>query len=266
MGQEGNLCSLVYPEGMEVLLPLLCKRTPEGMSTVEKLSQYPKEAQQKALRQAHAHEFKQSLFHLCKYGLGYKDMTWSTHRKMIEALEGPTKRKCIVMPRGTFKSSIGVVGYSIWSMLRNPDIRILIDSEVYSNSKNFLREIKAHLESERFISCFGEFKSPTNWSEGEITIKQRTRPYKEASITCGGIETVKVGQHYDLIIGDDLNSGNNSSTPEARKKVIDHYRMNTAILEPEGIYVVIGTRYAIDDVIGFIIENEIKPGLLGKGD
>ena len=32
---------------------------------------------------------------------------------------------------------------------------------------------------------------------------------------------------------------------------------NTSILEPDGILVVIGTRYAVDDLIGHIIENEI---------
>jgi len=42
-----------------------------------------------------------------------------------------------------------------------------------------------------------------------------------------------------------------------RKKVINHFKMNTAILEPDGTYVIVGTRYAVDDVIGFILENEV---------
>lgn len=228
------------------------------------LRKYPPAIQEAALRQAIAQEYRNSLYKTCKFLLNYKDVTWRTHGKTIDALESETKRKLIVMPRGTFKSSVGVVGYSIWRLIRNPNERILIDSEVYGNSKNFLREIKAHLMSDKMVSLFGQFKTDTNWNEGEITIAQRSRPFKEASITCGGIETVKVGQHYSVIIGDDLNSGNNSSTPEGRKKVIQHYQMNTAILEPDGTYVVIGTRYASDDVIGYILENEIKPGLLPK--
>lgn len=175
---------------------------------------------------------------------------------MIHALESTSTRKLIVMPRGTFKSSIGVVGYSIWRLIKDPNERILIDSEVYSNSKNFLREIKAHMQSELMTQLFGEWKAEP-WGEGELTIKQRTKSYKEASVTCGGIGTVKVGQHFSLIIGDDLNSGNNSATTEGRAKVIQHYQMNTAILEPEGTYVLIGTRYATDDVIGHVLEHEM---------
>ena len=75
----------------------------------------------------------------------------------------------------------------------------------------------------------------------------------------------KTGMHFDVIIMDDLNSASNSNTPEARAKVRDHYRMNHAILEPGGIMLVIGTRYAADDVIGFILDTECstkKEGLL----
>ena len=69
-----------------------------------------------------------------------------------------------------------------------------------------------------------------------------------------------MGQHYDVIIGDDYNSDKNSANPEQRKKVVDHYRMNLSILEPEGIYVIVGTRYAADDVIGHILTNEVIHG------
>lgn len=189
--------------------------------------------------------------------LGYKDINRNTHETLINILTSESKRKLIVMPRGTFKSTIACVCYPIFLLINNPDLRILIDSEVYSNSKNFLRSIKAHLMDPTLTDLFGEFKSDV-WNESEIVIKQRVnKSLKEASITCGGIETIKVGQHYDVIIHDDLNSNNNSQTQEGREKVINHYRMNMAILEPGGIAVVVGTRYAINDVIGHILENEI---------
>ncbi len=232
-------------------------------SEAEILAKYTPEEQVEGIENTLREEYRRSLFVTCKVLLGYEDITKKTHSGMVAALESNSPRKLLVMPRGTFKSSIGVVGYSIWRLLRDPNERILIDSEVYSNSKNFLREIKAHLESEKLIQHFGEFKTDHTWNEGEITIQQRTKPYKEASVTCGGIETVKVGQHYTVIIGDDLNSGNNSATQEGRRKVLDHFRMNTAILEPQGTYVIIGTRYATDDLIGHILENEIE-GILGR--
>ena len=157
------------------------------------------------------------------------------------------------MPRGTLKSTLGVVAFSIWILLRDPNATILIDSEIYENSKNFLREIKALLQTDNMTELFGEFKGPI-WTEGELVIKQRTKPIKEASITCGGVATGKTGQHYDYLIHDDLNSSNNSETIEARKKVLSHFRLNLAILNPQGTSVVIGTRYASDDIIGVILK------------
>lgn len=204
--------------------------------------------------------YKGSLYLTAKDLLAYKDVNKRTHADIINALISNTKRKLIVVPRGCFKSSLGVIAYSIWRLMNDPNERILIDSEVYTNSKNFMREIKAHLASPIFIELFGDWHS-NNWTEGELTIKPRTKAFKEASITCSGIGAVKVGQHYSTIIMDDMNSDNNSQTTEGRQKVINHYRMNTAILEPEGTMVVIGTRYATDDIIGYIMDNEIA----GKG-
>lgn len=220
------------------------------------LSKHPIPIQIEALKETLREEFRGSLFRTAVDLLGYKDLTWHTHGKMIEAIEEDTERKCIVMPRGTFKSSICSVTAPIWWLMKDPNERILLDSEVYTNSKNFLREIKGHLASDRWLKLFGDWKS-NNWNEAEITIKSRTKIFKEASITCGGIGTVKVGQHYSKIIGDDYNSGNNSATSEARAKIITHYKMNTAILDPDGIYMIVGTRYAVDDIIGHVIQNEM---------
>lgn len=205
----------------------------------------------------HRLALKNSLYALCKIAMGYKDVNPYTHKGIIDALESDYTRKLICVPRGCLKSSIACVAFPIWLLLNNPNLRILIDSELYTNSATFLREIKAHLQNRYLVSLFGEFKSNC-WNESEIIIKQRTKNLKEASITVGGVGTTKVGQHYDVIIGDDYNSPNNTNTIENAEKVINHYRMNTSILENKGTYVVIGTRYSEWDLIGHILRNEIK--------
>jgi hypothetical protein len=191
-----------------------------------------------------------------KYLLQYPDINKSTHSDIISALEAATTRKLVVCPRGSLKSTVCDISYPLWLLLNNADLRILIDSEVYSNSKTFLREIKSQLESERLTSLFGQFRGE-QWTEGSITIKQRKTPSKEPSIQVSGIGAVKVGQHYDVIIMDDMNSNNNSQTKEGRQKVIDHYKLNMSILEPEGTLVVVGTRYAENDLICHILQNEL---------
>ena len=210
---------------------------------------------------AHALE---NFFFFAKEFLGYKDLEWSVHGQFINVFESSAPRKLVVMPRGTFKSTLGSVAYPIWRLLRNPDLTILLDSELYSNSKNFIREIKGHLQAEKMTEFFGNQIGP-KWDEGEIILKSRQANRKEASITAGGLGTTRIGQHYDLIIGDDYNSPQNSETVEKCQKVIDHCRYNLNILNPGGEYLIIGTRYSERDVIGFMLKEILAEHKLAEG-
>ncbi len=206
----------------------------------------------------------ENFYFFAKKFLGYKDLEWGVHGQFINVFESLAPRKLVVMPRGTFKSTLGSVAYPIWRLLRDPNLTILLDSELYSNSKNFIREIKGHLESERMTRLFGNQVGP-KWDEGEIILKSRTANSKEASITAGGLGTTRIGQHYQLIIGDDYNSPANSETPEKCQKVIDHVRYNLNILNPGGEYLFIGTRYAERDVIGFMLKEVLSEHKLAEG-
>ncbi len=198
-----------------------------------------------------------SLFHFAKYCLGYKEMTVKTHGPICKALQAKTRRKLLCVPRGCFKSSVGTVAYTMWSLLHDPNLRILIDSEKYTNAKNFLREITAHyVNNQEFIACFGDWIGPL-WNEGEAIVAQRTKALKEPSIACSGIGAGKTSQHYDLIVADDLSSYINTMNPEVAQKTIDHYRQYISLLEPNGTIVIIGTRYSEIDIIGFVLKNEL---------
>lgn len=230
------------------------------MNVADQISELSSSQKISLLRRFYLNDF----YFFTKDLLGYKDLRWSVHGQFIYVFESEAPRKIVVMPRGTFKSTLGSVAYPIWRLLREPNLTILLDSELYSNSKNFIREIKGHLESEKLNELFGPLVGP-KWDEGEIILGTRTANRKEASITVGGVGTVKVGQHYDLIIGDDYNSPQNSETPEKCQKVVDHVRYNLNILNPGGEYLFIGTRYAERDVIGFFLGDILGENLLAEG-
>lgn len=201
--------------------------------------------------------YDRSLYHYTKYCLGYKDMVSHVHGPICDALQAPTRRKMIVVPRSCFKSSCATIGYPMWRLNHNPNLRILIDSELYSNSKNFLREIKGHYErNAELIRHYGMWVGPL-WNEDEIIVSKRDIVKKEPTIVCSGIGAGKTSQHYDIIIADDLSSYKNVHTKELAQKTIDHYRLYTSLLEPDGTLVIIGTRYSQMDIIGFVLENEL---------
>ena len=217
------------------------------------------------LKMALKERYKRSLFDTCHELLGFKDISVSTHGDVIDLLEDDSiKKKLVVLPRGSLKSSICSVGYPIWQLIRNPNLRFMIDSSLFSNSRNFIKEIRGHMESTIFTEVFGQFKSDNNWSDGEITIKQRNKVLKEPSVMASGVAANKVSVHVDTIIHDDLNTEDNSRTPELASKVLDHYKRNISILEPDGTILVVGTRYSALDVIASIIENEMQLNLDGQ--
>ncbi len=221
----------------------------------EALKDLPIHKHQAAIEQSLASVYKRSLMALAKVGLGYKDLNEETHGSIVSLLMDGSKRKLICVPRGCLKSSLACVAYPIWLLINNPDKRILIDSELFTNSSTFIREIKLHLENPDITKLFGEFKGST-WNSDEIIIKQRHKKLKEASVVAGGVSTTKVGQHYDVIIHDDMNSPENTNNSENAQKVIDHFRYNISILEPDGVMVIIGTRYSANDLIAYVLDNE----------
>lgn len=212
--------------------------------------------------------FKASLFHLCKYGLSMSDVNWATHGQMITDLEELEFRQrgianaLVIMPRGSLKSSIGSVAFPIWRLLRDPNKRILIDSATYDLSTQLISAISEYFESQIMTSLFGTFKTKDDWSSKSITIAQRTKVLKESSVVASGVGSPKTGAHFDIIICDDLNNEKNSATPELMEKVVKHYQMNFAILDPGGDCCVIATRYAALDVPGHILSHELGTDML----
>ena len=172
----------------------------------------------------------------------------------------------ILMPRGTFKSSVITIGFALQNILHDPNIRILIDSETFSKSKAFLAEIKGHLESneeyrEIFKTVHGMYpdqgkKKDMLWSDSQLNLACRNKPRKEPTFSCAGIDVTKNGMHYDLIIFDDLHSENNVTNKEQIDKVKDHWRLSYSLLDPSCPQIVIGTRWHFDDLYQMILDEQ----------
>jgi phage terminase large subunit-like protein len=203
----------------------------------------------------------EDLYYFDKHILGYKDMRPRTHKPVCIFSSDPNRRKKhIELARGNFKSSVVTIGLSLQRVAQNPDIRILIDNEVYANSKSFLREIKGHMENKRVLELYPQLEPNKRindgFTESSVIVKARTRALKEPTISCAGLDQIKVGMHYDLIIMDDLVSPRTCTTKEQMDKVVEHYKLALSLLEPGGEIIIIGTRYHYSDLYGYLLENE----------
>lgn len=226
---------------------------------------------------------KTDLFYLCRYILGYEKMTENTHRELCTyatsvlqnhedidlekypALDPRKNLLLLLMPRGTFKSSVVTIGFTLQFLLNEPNGRVLIDSETFTKAKNFLAEIKGHLEdNEKFRMIFraihGVFpddnkkNSSTRWTDSQVDLACRTQKKKEPSISCSGVDKSINGMHYDLIIADDLHSEKNVTNDEQLQGVRDHYKLCFSLLDPGKPLIVIGTRWHMLDLYQHILD------------
>lgn len=206
----------------------------------------------------------QDLFYFTTNILGYQDVTEQPHREMCNVLSSNKDRLLNLEPRGVFKTTL-TIAYIIWRIIKEPNIRILIDSEELALSKKMLGEIKGHFErNEELIKLYGDFVGKEKWNESEIIVSKRTKILKDPTVNTGGVEGTRVGSHVDLLIEDDLHSNLNTGTPEQILKVIEHWKLNGSILDPGGKEIINGTRWAIGDLYGTIIEQEKARRAAGK--
>lgn len=172
--------------------------------------------------------------------------------------------------RGAGKTTTCTVVKAIHLLLKNPNLRIFIGSKTASNAEGFLKEIKAHFESnERMSEIFGPYYDPRQvkkWDNNAIEVLPRTCTDKEASITCGGVDSTIISKHYDVALLDDLVDEENSRTQHMRDKTQKwYYNTLDPTLEPPDAEVEhrgechrLGTRYHYGDLYGHLIANELK--------
>ncbi len=192
-------------------------------------------------------------------------------------------KKLIMLARGTFKSSIVTKCLPIWLLWHNPNLRVMIDSEVLGNAKKYLTAIKDLIENSEMLKLIcvdeqgnyvleGNYKMAGGWTDEQIVLKSRTKMgLKEPSIFCAGVDNAQTGMHPDVIIMDDLVSERNVGTAGQIEKVKDHYKFSLSLLEPGGLQVVIGTRYHMADLYGDLLEIDtfdtmIRPAITPDGE
>lgn len=248
-----------------------------------------------------------SLFVFSKTVLGNNLMEENPHRELCEYLEKavlssweievkftptvltpevrnlPENNKILLMlPRGSYKSTIASVALPIWLMWHNRNLRIMLDCATLVNAKMYISAIKDHIDNNDILKmiCTDEKgvyllepdkQAAGGWTEDRILLKHRTKlGLKEPSMFVSAVDNNRTGMHPDVIIMDDLVSESTVTTPDQRNKTKTHYKFSLSLLERGGLQVVIGTRYHMDDLYAELLENTgftsiVRPAILPSG-
>lgn len=215
------------------------------------------------------------------------------------------RRRMAQMPRGHLKSTIGSVLYVLWRIYRNPDIRILYGSATLRLTKAFIRELKQYLEDETLIKEVWNMRphipgrlipildgqkarakkgGSDEFDDTEATDKkvlwnsqaiQVVRPWKgkEATVFATSAGTKSTGDHYDILILDDIIDFENSDTPNKREDLFEWCQDMESVIDPvktvlvgkvgavevwDGVgdeVLILGTRYFKGDYYEYIENN-----------
>src|SRR3990167_10662300 len=212
---------------------------------------------------------KDCLGHRMNSDIGFSDIC-KEHTGLCRFLQFDAhKFKLILMPRFSLKSCIVTQGYSLWKLIKNPNNRVLIYSDSATKSQGFLQGIKNHIYGDAPNSSFREYfpswetdPHKGKWNESQIVVRTRTFAHVEPTVDTGGIESSKVGMHYDIIIFDDIVSDLNVTTKSQMDKVYDCYKKSLSLLKPGGEVIIVGTRWHFGDAYGRILnENQGNFGI-----
>lgn len=191
------------------------------------------------------------LFSFARDVCGYKDLTGFHLNWYQELLQN--RFVLLLSPRGHLKTSAVSTAYALWRLTQDRNLRILILNEVLANAKDILSAIKAHISKDNFRELYGRWDTMGNTWTAEKILIPRDKVLKEPTIAAAGVLGTIVSQHADLIIIDDPQGEQNSSSAHRRKKVMSWFQQTVLpILEPDGQMIVCMTRWHQDDLAGVI--------------
>jgi len=214
------------------------------------------------------------LFFLCRNVIqtvedttpGLKELDPPTHRLLCQFIEKnalPGQKLLILMPRGWAKSYIVTCGWLIQRMLRNWTTgrreTWIINNATLPNAIKFLERNKYNLTYndllrelfKQYIPKFPESEA-VRWTEREINILG-------TAVETGSAEGNLVSRHYPGgVINDDLVNRDNSANKTQIEVVVDFWRLSQSLMLPSAIEFLLGTRWNLDDLYGYIISEFLK--------
>lgn len=192
--------------------------------------------------------------------LGY-DVQEDVHRDLFNALQTKKKKRMVLWQRGAFKTSCVVI-YAVQCILQDPDIRILAMQATLKLTRGWVKEIRSHFDGTNSKSKLPLLFPEYCWRAKKVgadafTVPARKRKHlKEQTVTAASPRAVQTGQHYTLMLFDDLVNTANFRNIELLDKLESEFYHFLPLLDPNGDVLVTGTRYSFADIYARIIEKD----------
>ena len=216
------------------------------------------------------HRAMNDLYFFAKGVLRFDWLDAEIHLPLCRLLEdyNNNNRMRITLPRGWLKTTLCSQAYPIWRAIRDPNIRILLTQNTFTNAVAKLRVIKLAFEDNVLFQMLFPELMPTarcTW-KGESLCINRPRAFNESTFEAAGVRTQLTSRHYDIIIEDDtvapdyneLGEQNICPTKEDIDLAIGWHRLAVPLLNApmDSQILVVGTRWFEKDLLSWIEENQ----------
>ena len=167
-------------------------------------------------------------------------------------------RLCVSQPPRTAKSSLITLSYPFWLILNNPNYNIVIVNNTQTLAENFgIRLRQLFIDNADMLLARDIKLSDTKHSNSFFMFETPDGKLYDGSIKLMGTGGTITGQDVDILICDDLIKGFSDVTPTQLDKLIEWFKsIILQRLEPHSKLIILGTRWASNDVIGYLKENQ----------
>ncbi len=208
------------------------------------------------------------LKYLAGYSGPYSDLTDHLHRDLANFRQRqlkPGSRGAVFVPRSHYKSTVMTHGANGWELLRNPDLRIGLASNVIDRSQEFMRMTQKQFDDNALIEWLYPEYCPQKslktgkilskrWNSKEMVMPNRSRNLPEASIKPIGVGGSSAGLHFDLLSADDIIGDKQLDSEHMSgvemQKITNWFKSSSKTLLTDfatGRISLAATRYATDD-------------------
>ena len=166
-------------------------------------------------------------------------------------------RLCVSQPPRTAKSSLITLSYPFWLILNDPTRDIVIVNNTQTLAENFgIRLRQLFIDYDWLLAANDTYLSDDKHSNSFFMFKNGNGELL-GSIKLMGTGGTITGQNVDILICDDLIKGFSDVTPTLLDNKIEWFKsIILQRLEPHSKLIILGTRWASNDVIGYLKENQ----------
>lgn len=167
-------------------------------------------------------------------------LTW-----LQNAYDNRDTRLLLMAFRSCGKSTlIGI--YCAWVIYQNPNIRIIVMAADDILAQKMVRNIRRILERHPLTKMLMPTKSD-QWANDRFTVS-RDMELRDPTVMARGLTSNVTGARSDMIIYDDVEVPNTSSTKEAREELRHRLDETRFLLTPGGVQLYVGTPHCYDTI------------------